>query len=94
MPELSPDDLLVRIKEWWREDFPDCDEAIASSAIKPSARGALPSTHGSDEQIFGADKQVSGRGAKRLTSIRLYAMQQGRKGRILLRSALPTCPGL
>src|SRR6516165_2603357 len=28
-----------------------------------------------------------------ITSIRLYAMQQGGKGRILLRSALPTCPG-
>src|SRR5262249_14499673 len=35
-----------------------------------------------------------GRGAKRPRSIRLYAMQQGGKGRILLRSALPTCPGL
>jgi len=36
--------LLIRFKEWWREDFPDCNEAIASSAIKPSARGTLPST--------------------------------------------------
>src|SRR5215472_11078834 len=33
------------------------------------------------------------RGAKRPRSIRLYAMQQGGKGRILLRSVLPTCPG-
>jgi hypothetical protein len=36
--------ILIRFKEWWREAFPDCNEAIASSAIKPSARRALPST--------------------------------------------------
>ena len=35
-----------------------------------------------------------GTGAKRPRSIRLYAMQQSGKGRIVLRSALPTCPGL
>src|SRR5215813_2373257 len=23
-PQLSPDALLIRFKEWWREDFPDC----------------------------------------------------------------------
>jgi len=23
-PELSPDALFIRIKEWWREDYPDC----------------------------------------------------------------------
>src|SRR5215813_9781878 len=34
-----------------------------------------------------------GRGAKRPRSIRLNAMQQGGKGRILLRAVLPTCPG-
>jgi hypothetical protein len=42
--------------------------------------------------IFGEGEP--GTGAKRPRSIRLNAMQQqSGKGRILLRSALPTCPG-
>src|SRR5262249_54299121 len=47
---------------------------------------------GFNEQSFGADEPRTG--ATRPRSIRLHAMQQGGKGRILLRSALPTCPGL
>jgi hypothetical protein len=32
--KTTPEQLLIRIKEWWREDFPDCNEAIGSSVIK------------------------------------------------------------
>jgi hypothetical protein len=48
---------------------------------------------GSDEQIFGANEQVLGQGQRHLRSIRLNAIQQSGKGRILLRAVLPTCPG-
>ena len=56
-------------------------------AIAPQGR------HGFNEQIFGADEQTSGRRRRHLRSIRLNGMQQGGKGRILLRAVLPTCPG-
>jgi hypothetical protein len=51
------------------------------------------SVDGSDEQIFGVNEQVSGQGQRHLRSIRLNAMQQSGKGRVLLRAVLPTCPG-
>src|SRR5262249_21384171 len=66
-------------------------EGLKEKELAPGYAAALVGP-GPKEQIFGADEP--GRGAKRPRSIRLYAMQQGGKGRILLRSALPTCPGL
>jgi len=58
--------------------------------VSPCGRGLFL---GSDEQIFGADEQVPRQQQRHLRSIRLDAMQQGGKGRILLRAVLPTCPG-